>query len=282
MTNMDLLRNSANRLAIAAISCISKPMKKGFTLVELSIVLVIIGLLIGGILVGQSLIESAKINKVVKEFQQYEIAVAQFKLKFKYLPGDHPFGHTISSLCTDSTTCRGNADGKIYKQVNPPNHLEARNVWYHLQGTKFLNLKLPFTTTGIQHSASWVANDNFPESSYAKGAAIMIGSRNSSNGLNVNTNPADTLDKIVIHIAKKPDESGFLEHGGFMKPANALALDQKIDDGIAKSGNFYADHGIGGSPMNCFVGDNTTNAIYDLTYTDDDDGCKILLVLNNL
>ena len=48
--------------------------KSGFTLVELSIVLVIIGLLIGGILVGQSLIESAKMNSFVRQVQQIDIA----------------------------------------------------------------------------------------------------------------------------------------------------------------------------------------------------------------
>ena len=63
-------------------------MKKGFTLVELSIVLVIIGLLIGGILVGQSLINSAKINAQVRQLQQFDIATNTFKTKFKQIPGD--------------------------------------------------------------------------------------------------------------------------------------------------------------------------------------------------
>jgi len=65
-------------------------MKKGFTLVELSIVLVIIGLIIGGILVGQSLIESAKINRMTSDIRQYEIAVTLFYKKYKNFPGDSP------------------------------------------------------------------------------------------------------------------------------------------------------------------------------------------------
>jgi prepilin-type N-terminal cleavage/methylation domain-containing protein len=64
--------------------------KSGFTLVELTIVLVIIGLLIGGTLVGQSLIDSAKINGSVRQIQQLDIAVQQFRVKYKSWPGDSP------------------------------------------------------------------------------------------------------------------------------------------------------------------------------------------------
>lgn len=62
--------------------------KAGFTLVELSIVLVIIGLLIGGILVGQSLIDAAKISKEAKRLTQYSIAFVNFRQKFKQEAGD--------------------------------------------------------------------------------------------------------------------------------------------------------------------------------------------------
>jgi len=63
-------------------------MRKGFTLVELSIVLVIIGLLIGGILAAQSMISSAKIQKTVKQIEQFDIASANVVTKFNCLPGD--------------------------------------------------------------------------------------------------------------------------------------------------------------------------------------------------
>lgn len=62
--------------------------RTGFTLVELSIVLVIIGLLIGGLLVAQSLISAAKFQKQIKQLQQYEIATTNFKGQFNCLPGE--------------------------------------------------------------------------------------------------------------------------------------------------------------------------------------------------
>jgi len=62
--------------------------KSAFTLLELSIVLVIIGLVVGGVLVGKDLIDSAKIQRTIKEASTYQNAVAAFKLKYGALPGD--------------------------------------------------------------------------------------------------------------------------------------------------------------------------------------------------
>lgn len=60
----------------------------GFTLIELSIVLVIIGLIAGGILVGQDLIKAATIRSSVKQLDQYNSAVNTFRDKYGALPGD--------------------------------------------------------------------------------------------------------------------------------------------------------------------------------------------------
>lgn len=69
---------------------IDKSYKSGFTLIELSIVLVIIGLIVGGVLVGQDLIAAARVRSQISQIQQYQTAVNTFKIKYAYLPGDMP------------------------------------------------------------------------------------------------------------------------------------------------------------------------------------------------
>lgn len=62
--------------------------RHGFTLIELSIVLVIIGLLAGGVIAGKALIEAAQIRSFVKQRERFDTAFNTFKLKYNCVPGD--------------------------------------------------------------------------------------------------------------------------------------------------------------------------------------------------
>jgi prepilin-type N-terminal cleavage/methylation domain-containing protein len=65
-----------------------KSTNRGFTLVELSIVLVIIGLIVGGVLTGQALIQAAKVRAQLTQIEQLDTAMNAFRAKFDCLPGD--------------------------------------------------------------------------------------------------------------------------------------------------------------------------------------------------
>ena len=62
--------------------------QKGFTLVELAIVMIIIGLLISGILKGQELVESARVAATVTQIKGIDAAISTFRDKYQALPGD--------------------------------------------------------------------------------------------------------------------------------------------------------------------------------------------------
>ncbi len=64
----------------------------GFTLIELSIVIVVIGLIIGGIFVGKDLIKSAQVRAEIKQIDEFKTAASTFKVKYGALPGDLPPG----------------------------------------------------------------------------------------------------------------------------------------------------------------------------------------------
>jgi prepilin-type N-terminal cleavage/methylation domain-containing protein len=80
----------------------------GFTLVEIAIVMVIIGLLIGGVLKGQAMIENAKVKRVVKQTDEFRAAVMTFYDKYGVFPGDN----NLPNVPTGSNGT-GNGNGQI-------------------------------------------------------------------------------------------------------------------------------------------------------------------------
>jgi prepilin-type N-terminal cleavage/methylation domain-containing protein len=81
-------------------------MKKqsGFTLVEIAIVLVIIGLLLGGVLKGQELINSAKVKNMVNDFRTVSSFVYSYQDRFKVFPGDQSSAQLLDAFGVDSVT----------------------------------------------------------------------------------------------------------------------------------------------------------------------------------
>lgn len=114
-------------------------MKKGFTLIELSIVLVIIGLLIGGILVARSMIDTVRAQKTITNLQQYEIATNNFKMRFKKYPGDSPL--FVPPGNGDDTLVWGAAGDSMFCSDVYPNYsnIERSQVFTHLSQSKMIS-----------------------------------------------------------------------------------------------------------------------------------------------
>ena len=86
-----------------------KKQQAGFTLIELAIVLVIIGLLLGGVLKGQELINSAKVKNMATDFKNIQVYIYGYQDKFKSLPGDdNAVANHITGATAATTGTRGN------------------------------------------------------------------------------------------------------------------------------------------------------------------------------
>ncbi len=122
-------------------------MHHGFSLVELSIVLVILGLLTGGILTGQNLIRAAELRSVTTQLTQIQTAIHTFRDRYLALPGDMPnatdfWGIEAGTTGNDDTcylsessgkpTCNGNGDGDIHKGYTGTGPHERGRLWQHL------------------------------------------------------------------------------------------------------------------------------------------------------
>jgi len=116
----------------------SRKQENGFTLIEMSIVLVIIGFIIGGILAGRHLIYITQFRTIASELERYNTATMTFKTKYDALPGDmsnaqQMFGVTA---CADislggNNTCNGDGNGIIeYSDKNGDS--EGFRYWQHL------------------------------------------------------------------------------------------------------------------------------------------------------
>lgn len=203
----------------------------GFTLIELSIVLVIIGLLVGGVLLGRDLIEVSKIRRQASQLQEISTAYNVFRLKFNAIPGD---------LCKNAPSfglACGNAAGyrdngvidDIIIATGPLQFLAYEPVYFmpHLVDAGLLpaNPAISCPSWGPSVKASGLyANAINP--STAMIAAPYRGEVAMFLGINL---PTCVLNRINLS-----------SDGGVMSPAQAMGIDTKIDDGIPNSGSFIA------------------------------------------
>lgn len=237
------------------------PRTCGFTLVELAIVLVIIGLIVGGVLVGQDLIRAGEMRKQVSQINEINTAVNTFKLKYNCLPGDctnatqflgvdaDGCGAYAYRSTTPSGTCNGNGDSRIgsythglemwrfYQQLGNAELLPGKYTgrcgeaggtcagWGQVQqaGVNVMAGAIPLTGLCVHSDDEWreAAGVVEWESKYF-GNAIVIGHGNNEGSAGAN---------------------GWLCRNPILTPLQTKQIDIKIDDGFPKTGIAQASGG---------------------------------------
>jgi len=111
--------------------------QSGFTLIEIAIVLVIIGLLLGGVLKGQELITSARVRNLISQQDGIKAAYFGFLDRFRSLPGDYSLAST--NIANVAATANGNGNGQIESALGGGAIDEHIAVWDHLSKAGFIN-----------------------------------------------------------------------------------------------------------------------------------------------
>jgi prepilin-type N-terminal cleavage/methylation domain-containing protein len=191
--------------------------QSGFTLIEIAIVLVIIGLLLGGILKGQELINSARVKNLGTDFRNIPLFIYGYQDKFKALPGDDPAADTHltgAALATPAGT-RGNGviNGNWNSQITTD---EAYLFWQHV---RLAGLAPGVTTTGV---AAYLPTNASGGTIGIQGGTAIAGSA-----------PIVGADGNAISGAYVICSTGIL--GKFVKQ-----LDSQMDDGNTAAGSMMA------------------------------------------
>jgi len=123
--------------------------QSGFTLIEIAIVLVIIGLLLGGVLKGQELINSAKVKNLASDFKNTSLFIYSYQDKYHALPGDDALASTHVTGAINAASGVTLGDGKIDGTWNDFNTTTSESTlfWQHV---RLAGIAAGVTTPGVE------------------------------------------------------------------------------------------------------------------------------------
>jgi prepilin-type N-terminal cleavage/methylation domain-containing protein len=200
----------------------------GFTLVELSIVLVIIGLIVGGVLVGQDMIKAAELRATVAQIEKYNAAVNTFRDKYNGFPGDLLYANTNFGLTT-RTGANGHGDGDgLYEGCSSAATAlgcETGLFWVDLSGTNLIDGAFTTATDALVDGTAGAFNiDNYePLAKVGRGNHIGV---YTLNGLNY----------YFLSGISSVSNMGVVTTSSALTPQQAFNIDLKMDDGKPGTG----------------------------------------------
>jgi prepilin-type N-terminal cleavage/methylation domain-containing protein len=208
----ELMKTNTNKRSIQA----------GFTLVEIAIVLVIIGLLLGGILKGQEMTTQAKIKNVINDLNGVTAALNAYQDRYKALPGDDKNAATRWTSASPAPT-PGNGDGVIqgfYNSVTAAD--ESVQFWLDLRLAGFLS------GTGTDQPFNASSGKMGVQAGDGAGGAVLG---------TVGPPAVPGFTGLILCTANLPDKI-------------AISVDSQMDDGDGTKGSVRGQLGTGNPPVN--------------------------------
>ncbi len=220
--------------------------QRGFTLVEIAIVLVIIGLLLGGVLKGQEMITSAKVRNLADQGSAIKAAFFAFQDRYRAVPGDYSAAaNNINGVAGGANG--GNGDGNGLVASNNDRGL----FWLHLAAAGFL--------TGSFDGQAQANNLTCPATrclTNSYGSPMLFSWGSAADGSNRAAHELRTGRNIPVDVLAE--------------------LDRKTDDGIPRTGSFQTDQGV--NPATCRQGAGSTST-YRIVSNNPQSNCGGVYVL---
>jgi prepilin-type N-terminal cleavage/methylation domain-containing protein len=204
--------------------------EKGFTLVELAIVLVIVGLLIAGILKGQELITNSQITSTISQIEGLGGAVNTFKQKYGAYPGDMSNASTRLINCAANPCNNGNGNSVINVNVGAINAITNESAYF------FNHLRAAELITSFDGTAVAQFGAAFPGASI--GGGYMVG--DTRNGAPTGFNAADFRPGPYLVLTGQI--AAVTANTGVLTPSQGARIDRTIDDGQTSSGSVIAQN----------------------------------------
>lgn len=247
---------------------------QGFTLLELSIVLVIIALIISSVVITQSMIRDAQIRGVISELTRYTQAIKDFQDKYRALPGDFSGAETlwgtVAGGCplgsgSGTQTCNGDGDGRIGDQTTANKANEEFRAWQHLADANMVEA----TVTGIADVTSWhwrIPGTNIPKSQLegAGWGLTCVTVHDISSAVVQNQVPyvgnGDLPPNHVLWLGGASIYSTTNLQAPVLKVEEAESIDTKIDDGAPNLGKIVAQNNDNAHTSLALCGTDATTA----------------------
>lgn len=228
----------------------------GFTLIELSIVLVIVGLITGGLLFGQDLIVAAQVRGQLTQLERLKAATRTFEAKYDCIPGDCADAERFNLGTSVGPGANGNGNGQIFANpwvnggASAAQMQEHMNFWYHLAKAGLIEGSYKGHTTESDYLTT--GDGYMPKSKIGNKGWIFAFSTEYLHP----TYPDDDVDFGNLFYLSTLAPPGPGDYDAFIPSipvAMARALDRKIDDGLPYSGTVRPGSNYSG-PMICTKG----------------------------
>lgn len=198
--------------------------EQGFTLVELAVVMIIIGILIGGILKGQELITNARITSTISQFESLSAAYNDFRNQYNATPGDMIDADTRLANCGAAACVRGDGDGQLDDLIGAAPAGEALNFYLHLLGAGYLT-GLDGNGTGFGHNAPAAPVGG----GYGAGRKVGAAANGFPDG------------RAGVYISLLGAQDAVAAGNGIVTTTQAQRIDTKLDDGSSDTGSMLGD-----------------------------------------